>query len=372
MVPSWLWSAPIPVVGLAQDWNLQWHHFRRCLRWCDLVLTDSRAVELLQREGIGPALSMDLFGSQKRFVEFPWPTVSERDIDILYVGYLNQAIHRERLPWLGRLADLSDRYRVLIEQNVFDDDYCRLLGRAKIAFNRTLGSVSNRRVWEAVAAGALLFVEEENLELPAVLEPGRECVYFRDDNLEELLEYYLTHEEERQALVMAARQKLEQHSYWALWEQQLPRIEEHLPEMRQRRQERQPAAPAEQLRTRLWQRLCAHEGGDPGLRADLAAAGDDNALGVLAALEGDGQAPRPALAAMQFRRAVARDPWDLLAGLNLAEALARLDDHDGAVAAARSVVEGLTETANINPASWDGCCYPPAYELFRVEWEKAA
>jgi len=41
-IPAGLWSAPVPLVGLAADWNLQWHHYRRQLRRCDLVLTDTR------------------------------------------------------------------------------------------------------------------------------------------------------------------------------------------------------------------------------------------------------------------------------------------------------------------------------------------
>src|SRR5258707_2342137 len=28
-VPSCLWSAPVPLVGLAADWNLLWHYYRR-------------------------------------------------------------------------------------------------------------------------------------------------------------------------------------------------------------------------------------------------------------------------------------------------------------------------------------------------------
>src|SRR5215470_8720981 len=36
-VPAGLWSAPVPLVGLAPDWNLLWHHYRRALRRCDLA-----------------------------------------------------------------------------------------------------------------------------------------------------------------------------------------------------------------------------------------------------------------------------------------------------------------------------------------------
>src|SRR4051812_33026139 len=49
-VPDWLWSAPVPLVGLAGDWNLQFHFLRR-LHGCDLVFTDTRGVDLLSGEG---------------------------------------------------------------------------------------------------------------------------------------------------------------------------------------------------------------------------------------------------------------------------------------------------------------------------------
>src|SRR5262245_56420290 len=43
-IPRGLWSAPVPLVGWAGDWNLLWHGYRQRLRCCELVLTDSVAV----------------------------------------------------------------------------------------------------------------------------------------------------------------------------------------------------------------------------------------------------------------------------------------------------------------------------------------
>src|SRR5262249_35971747 len=51
-IPPCLWQAPVPLIGLAPDWNLLWHSYRRQLRHCDLVLTDTAGVEVLAREGI--------------------------------------------------------------------------------------------------------------------------------------------------------------------------------------------------------------------------------------------------------------------------------------------------------------------------------
>src|SRR5262245_40272096 len=51
-IPGGLWSAPVPLVGLAADWNLLYHGYRHRLRRCDLVLTDTAGVEAFAREGI--------------------------------------------------------------------------------------------------------------------------------------------------------------------------------------------------------------------------------------------------------------------------------------------------------------------------------
>src|SRR5262245_11050900 len=43
-IPRGLWSAPVPLVGWAGDWNLLWHGYRHHLPRCDLVLTDRPGV----------------------------------------------------------------------------------------------------------------------------------------------------------------------------------------------------------------------------------------------------------------------------------------------------------------------------------------
>src|SRR5262245_58396692 len=63
-VPAGLWSAPVPLVGLAKDWNLLWHAYRRQLPHCDLVLTDAEGVETLARAGLPHARAANLFGCE--------------------------------------------------------------------------------------------------------------------------------------------------------------------------------------------------------------------------------------------------------------------------------------------------------------------
>src|SRR5438270_913649 len=50
-VPPCLWSAPVPLVALAADWNLQWHNYRRVLHRCDAVLTDAAGADVMRRAG---------------------------------------------------------------------------------------------------------------------------------------------------------------------------------------------------------------------------------------------------------------------------------------------------------------------------------
>src|SRR5215468_10510433 len=40
-VPACLWQAPVPLLGLAGDWNLLWHGYLELLPLCEVVLTDA-------------------------------------------------------------------------------------------------------------------------------------------------------------------------------------------------------------------------------------------------------------------------------------------------------------------------------------------
>src|SRR5207247_8734530 len=107
----------------------------------------------------------------------------------------------ERLPGLPPLPRLRPRWNVVSGTNLPRHAYREQLRRAKIAFNRSTRGEANMRAFEAVACGALLFQEASNREVPALFRPGQECVLYDHDNLEERLEHFLTHEDERRALV---------------------------------------------------------------------------------------------------------------------------------------------------------------------------
>jgi GT2 family glycosyltransferase len=446
-IPACLWSAPVPLVGLASDWNLHWHYYRHCLRRCELALTDTAGVEVMRREGIGNVRPANLYGCERRFLsdglnplthnpsppgtgergEEPDPSPLnagerggvERDIDVLFVGNLQPAVQRERMAWLGSVARLSERWRVVIRMGVYGDEYRDLLRRARIVFNRSIRGEANRRVFEAVASGALLFQEAGNVEVPELFRHREECVYYTPESLECLLEYYLEREDERTAIAEAARRRAPAYSFEALWDGYIAEIEQELPALRQRTAGRQdpltpnPSPPrtgerGEMLWQRVWQALGSGTAeDDPTLVPDLAmalttapqSAELHNALGLAVTLAAqrnrittDGLARE---AVGYFRRAVERDPGHAIAGLNLVEALIGAGQTTEAIEQARrmaSLSHGLntdetrTRSPGIRPlhplnvspshpltSSWlDAPHFPPAYDFFRVEWERAA
>jgi GT2 family glycosyltransferase/Tfp pilus assembly protein PilF len=381
-IPPGLWAAPVPLIAWAADWNLHWHTYRRHLRRAELVLADTVGVDALARAGLRHARAANLHGCGRSHLDRPLAD-APRDIDVLFVGNLHPAVQRERLPWLGRLASLGDRWRVVIRTGVFGAAYRDLLRRARVVFNRSIRGEANQRAFEAAAAGALLFQEADNRELPAYFRDRQEYVAYTAENLEALLEHYLTHEDERQALAAAAQRRAVEYTFERLWEPALARIEAEGERLQERARQRPRVDPAEDLLARCGQAQSSVADADPALVADLAAAlarrpqaaALHNALGLAVALAGAERgvitAPLAEQAMGHFRRALACDPAHVVAGLNLAEALMGVEQAAEAIAVARHTLAVLDSPAELGPEVWDAGHFPPGFDHFRVEWERA-
>jgi glycosyltransferase involved in cell wall biosynthesis/predicted O-methyltransferase YrrM len=379
----------------------------------DLLLTDTPGVEVFARVGVHHALAANLFGLERGFLEYAWPDVP-RDIDVLFVGNLHPAVQRDRLPWLGRLGRLGDRCRVAIRTAAFGDAYRELLGRSRVMFNRSIRGECNMRVFEAAAAGCLLFQEGGNREVGEYFRNGHECVYYTQANLEERLTHYLEHEEERRALAEAARRRVREFAFEELWLRQVEAIDGEWDEIVARSRHRATLGPLEELLGRTWEALSSRTGPDPGLVADLVAAGFvgnvarngqavavgqdsgpvtgrapgpescptagaaalHNALGLAVTLAARGNrrvtAPMAANALHHFERAVACDPAHVGTGLNRLECLVGLEQTDAAVAEGHRLLALLEGGPTCDAAVLDAGHFPPAFDHFRVEWERAA
>jgi glycosyltransferase involved in cell wall biosynthesis len=384
-IPASLWSAPLPRLGLAPDWNLMYHYYRHRLPGCEWAVTDSRGAELLQRDGLAHVRPGILCGCERAFLEDPWPE-QPRDVDILVVGNFNPAVQRERMSWLARLARLGRRWKVVLRAGLFGDSYRRLLSRSRIVFHASSKHKVGARAFEAAAAGALIFQERDNRELPEFFHDRQECVLYGPDEAEELLEYYLEHEDQRSALAQAARARIAHYGFEDFWNQtlaSLPREGPLTPGRASSNAEASKTSDAEELLTRCWQALQSSLSEDTFLIADLERAVRaqpdsavlHNALGVVLGRQTLGRSTGPAAAAVAaecFRRALAREPGNVLAGLNLAESLAAAGQELAAGEAARRTLEQLQHHATRARHVWEGLPWGRSFDIFHVEWERAA
>jgi GT2 family glycosyltransferase/tetratricopeptide (TPR) repeat protein len=383
-IPMGLWSAPVPLVGLAADWNLLFHGYRHWLRRCELVLTDTLGVEALARAGIEHACAANLFGCPRSFLEEMVPE-SEAAVDVLFVGNVHNAVQSARLPWLARLARLGDRWQVAIRTGIHGKDYRALLAGARIVFNQSIRGECNLRVFEAAASGALLFQEADNREVRAYFQGDQECVYYTEENLDSLLHYYLEHEDKRRTIAEAARARVHRFTFEGLWKSHLALIDREWHGIKARQGQRPTFDAESTLLARCWQAVsCAQCAGDPALTNDLGAAlataprsaSLHNALGVAVTVAGSAAGAATVNHAEQaagyFRRALAHDPNHILAGLNLVEALVGLDQKPEAIDQAWRTLYVLDRTDAEHLPGLDDCHFPPAFDHFRVEWERAA
>lgn len=217
-MPLGIENAPCPTAIMVGDWNIGYTLTKHNLSRFDRIVVDRLGVQVFKDTGYN---NIDYFSVYAHHPETHYVRDgSEKIYDVLFVGNFNHEIQRERAKWLKRLSLLYPKYNIALLANIFGERYPQLLNQAKIVFNRSIRSEMNQRAYEAPANGALLFFEEENLEIRDFLEPGKECILYNENNFEELIEYYVTHNEERQRIVEAGTEKIRQFTF----ERQLCRL----------------------------------------------------------------------------------------------------------------------------------------------------
>jgi hypothetical protein len=189
-----------------QDWHRSGRAVWAAAGFFDLIAAERNASALLQASGYANARFARLWGVDPQLHRM-LPDV-QKDIDVLFIGSLNAAIWEERNRWLDRLAKQSDRYRIVITAGHYGEEYVRLTNRAKIVFNRSVNGCTNQRAYDGLVCEALVFNEEEGEETREIFEDRVHCVYYNAENLESLLDYYLTHDTEREQIVENGRTRV--------------------------------------------------------------------------------------------------------------------------------------------------------------------
>ncbi len=373
-LPDWLLHSGLPVVGLAADWNLQWHHYRSLASFCDHILTDPRGTECFRRENINHVSDACLFGCIPSWAR-DRGYQSNRDIDVLFVGNMHPFVQADRLPWLFRIGQLSNKFNVRICSGVFGDDYRRLLERSRIVFNRSIRDECNMRVFETLATGGLLFQEESNAEVMRFLTPGKEYVCYNEANVEERIEFYLQHESSRFEIAELGRARIRDFTYERFWAQHISLITSMWGQITARASSRIGARKAFSLQARIWQRQSAAFGSDTTLAASLRqfaspASSDSRAHYLLACVLHIEKKYHDA--EDHFRLSFDFDPRNVIAGIAWAETLILLNRGTDAIAIAKRVLRVLANTAGLDIYLGDEPLSQPGYTQLRIAWEKAA
>lgn len=204
--PQAVEASPIRTAAMISDWNLYQPQLEHNLARFDVVLSDRLGARVLSVQGARPRYWGPVYAHR--------PLIHrdlglERDIDIVFLGNLNHGIHRQRGAMLERVAALAGQYRVLIGGELSPADYATTMNRARIVVNHTLRGEMNLRCFEAPACGALLMVEEDNLEVADWLRPGEDVVTYTLDTVAAQITQYLTHEEERARIAAAGQRRIE-------------------------------------------------------------------------------------------------------------------------------------------------------------------
>lgn len=199
-------QSPVKTVAILSDWNVYFPQLEHNTARYDLVVTDRPGTQQLRLPGCKPLYFGPLYSQRSpihRKMEI------DRDIDILFAGNLNHAVHVERGRCLEKIAALSDRYRVVLCSGLDAHEYARMLNRARIAFNCSIRGEMNLRCFEAPACGALLFVEEYNIEIRDFLRDRQDVILYTPENLMQLLEHYLENPSEADRIALSGQQKIQ-------------------------------------------------------------------------------------------------------------------------------------------------------------------
>ena len=137
----------------------------------------------------------------------------ERIYDIGFVGFTHQGVQSERA---AALAELAKRYKMNdYTKPAFDEEVGRIYSQSKIVVNFPNRGGFNMRVFETMAAGALLITEDVGNGQDEFFEDRKHFVLYRDKaEIPKLVDYYLANDAERLAISREGqREVLAKHTY---------------------------------------------------------------------------------------------------------------------------------------------------------------
>lgn len=209
--PIGIEQSEYPTIGIIGDWNINFTSVISTIHRFNYLFCDRKGVEVLKQSGI---TNIDYWPNYGLVPQIFKPIENiEKIYDICFVGSLDHNIQKERSIYLKRIALLSDKYKVIILTGLYREDYVKVLNQSKICFNHSVRGEMNMRAFEVPACKSLLFIEEDNLEVRDFYEDKKHCVFYNNDNFENLIKYYLDNEEERNEIIEAAYIQVQKYTY---------------------------------------------------------------------------------------------------------------------------------------------------------------
>lgn len=208
-LPLGLEQCEVPVVGVVSDYNLSLPYLVGLWPFFDALLCDRAGVPLFERLSFAGVRYWNQYAHKRPF-HHVHPGIA-RSIDLGFVGNLNPAVQRERAPWLDRLRRLGHAgVRTEVHSGIRGADYGRFLSACRIGWNRSIRGELNLRAFEVPACGALLLLEQGNLEVAEYFVPGEECVLYGDD-LETTVLELLADPLRLQRIAKAGHRRVQEH-----------------------------------------------------------------------------------------------------------------------------------------------------------------
>ena len=126
-----------------------------------------------------------------------------RDLDIGFVG------NDGGVPRKFLLQELRERFPNAFIGNAPHTDIAKIYSRSKIVFNYSINNDINMRMYEALVGGALLLTNAiRGNGFERIFSDRKDLVVYKNPaEIFLLLEYYLGHEQERQAIAAAGQER---------------------------------------------------------------------------------------------------------------------------------------------------------------------
>ncbi|MDI6810218.1 MAG: glycosyltransferase [archaeon] len=198
----------VPTVFYAIDTHLVFNFHKNIINTFDYVFVAQKDYVTLLKEVADNVFWLPLAADPEIHRKFDMPKL----FDIGYVGQINPKIHPVRM----RLLDtLKRKYDVIAVQDIHYENMAKVYSLSKIGFNKSIRGDLNMRVFEVMSSGTMLLTDKIDNGIEELFINKKHFVtYENEKELDELIQYYLKNEEEREKIAREGQKEVhEKHTY---------------------------------------------------------------------------------------------------------------------------------------------------------------